>query len=212
METPAAAIRWPARSRRPGLRFAGLMMYPPEPAGQTTPAVFRRIAGRGQRQGLDAASFPPAARRPEKPGGLKRATEDRPGTYIYLDRFQVAAGIAEGRCALKISPPWSAARPGPRHPGCRLEDADIGPGWRARRLRADPGAPGGEDRALCRRARLSRSGPQQHAARRRRRRAHRSQPCLRRRQHDGRGGDGARRRNHRHAAGRGTGEVALNGS
>ena len=29
-------------------------------------------------------------------GKLKGATEHRPGTYIYNDRMQVAAGVAEG--------------------------------------------------------------------------------------------------------------------
>src|SRR5260370_1133054 len=43
----------------------------------------------------------------------------------------------------------------------------------------------------------------------RRRRPHRAQPCLRRRQHDGRGGDGARRRDRWHAAGGSKREVAV---
>src|SRR6202023_2230945 len=52
-------------------------------------------------------------------------------------------------------------------------------------------------------------GATEHPPPCRRRRADRAEPCLRRRQHDGRGGDGARRGDHRHAAGGGAGEVAV---
>ena len=73
--------------------------------------------------------------------------------------------------------------------------------------RPDPGTSRSQDRALRRRAWLSRSRPQQHPPQHRRRGADRAQSRLRRRQHDGRSADGARRRDHRDAAGGGTGKI-----
>ena len=61
-------------------------------------------------------------------GKLKGATEHRPGTYIYNDRMQVAAGVAElGRLrAEHLFHRGEPRRPRSRHSRCRLEDADVG--------------------------------------------------------------------------------------
>src|SRR5215468_3658179 len=77
VETPAEAIalaREIAASK--GLNFAGFMLYPTATGGSPN---LKNL------------------------GKLKGATEHRPGTYIYNDRMQVAAGVASwDDCALNI--------------------------------------------------------------------------------------------------------------
>ena len=196
VETPTEAIalaREIAASK--GLKFAGFMLYPTETGWAEAQKFFDEALAGVRAHGLDATMVSTGGSPNLKNlGKLKGATEHRPGTYIYNDRMQVAAGVASwDDCALNIYVDGrQPRRPGPRHPRCRLQDADLRYRRRARGSRADPGAPGGQDRALRRRARLSRSRPQQYAACRRRRGADRAQSRLRRRQHDGRSGDGAR--------------------
>ncbi len=213
VETPAEAIalaREIAASK--GLIFAGFMLYPTETGWAEAQKFYDEALAGVRAHGLDATMVSTGGSPNLKNlGKLKGATEHRPGTYIYNDRMQVAAGVATwDDCALNIySTVVSRAGPRSRHPRCRLENADVRHRRRARRPRADPRTSRSEDRAFCRGARLPRPRPQQHPAQCRRRRAHRAQSRLRRRQHDGRGGDGARRGDHRRAAGRGTGEVAI---
>jgi len=105
VETPAEAIalaRQIAASK--GLRFAGFMLYPTE-TGWTEAQKFYDEALAGVREhGLDVAMVSTGG----SPnlvnlGKLKGATEHRPGTYIYNDRMQVAAGVATlDDCALTI--------------------------------------------------------------------------------------------------------------
>ncbi len=88
----------------PGLVFGGLMTYPPagNPAGAR--AVLAAMAS-----ALTAAGLPPEM---ISTGGTPDiwaahetaiATEYRPGTYIYLDRFQVAKGVGSlDDCALTV--------------------------------------------------------------------------------------------------------------
>jgi D-serine deaminase-like pyridoxal phosphate-dependent protein len=105
VETPAEAIalaREIAASK--GLAFAGFMLYPTE-TGWTEAQKFYDEALAGVRaHGLDAAMVSTGGTPNLKNvGKLKGATEHRPGTYIYNDRMQVAAGVASwDDCALNI--------------------------------------------------------------------------------------------------------------
>jgi D-serine deaminase-like pyridoxal phosphate-dependent protein len=105
VETPAEAIalaRQIAASK--GLTFAGFMLYPTED-GWTEAQRFYDEALAGVREhGLDAAIVSTGGSPNLKNlGKLKGATEHRPGTYIYNDRMQVAAGVAAWEdCALTI--------------------------------------------------------------------------------------------------------------
>jgi D-serine deaminase-like pyridoxal phosphate-dependent protein len=105
VETPAEAIalaRQIAASK--GLHFAGFMLYPTE-TGWAEAQKFYDDALAGVREhGLDATMVSTGG----SPnlvnlGKLRGATEHRPGTYIYNDRMQVAAGVATlDDCALTI--------------------------------------------------------------------------------------------------------------
>jgi D-serine deaminase-like pyridoxal phosphate-dependent protein len=105
VETPTEAIalaRQIAASK--GLRFAGFMLYPTE-SGWAEAQAFYDAALAGLREhGLDAAMVSTGGSPNLKNlGKLKGATEHRPGTYIYNDRMQVAAGVASlDDCALTI--------------------------------------------------------------------------------------------------------------
>ena len=205
-------LRWRARSRRSkGLKFAGFMLYPTETGWVEAQKFFDEALAGVRAHGLDATMVSTGGTPNMKNvGKLKGATEHRPGTYIYNDRMQVAAGVAGwDDCALNIySTVVSRAGPdrGILDAGSKTLTSDTGG---AGRPRPDPRTSRSEDRPLCRGAWLSRPRPQQHPAQYRRRRADRAQSRMRRRQHDGRGGDGARRRDHRHAAGRGARQAAV---
>ena len=105
VETPAEAIalaRETAASK--GLFFAGFMLYPTE-TGWAEAQKFYDAALVGIRAvGLEAAITSTGGTPNLKNiGKLKGATEHRPGTYIYNDRMQVAAGVATfDDCALTI--------------------------------------------------------------------------------------------------------------
>jgi D-serine deaminase-like pyridoxal phosphate-dependent protein len=105
VETPAEAItlaRQIASSK--GLTFAGFMLYPTE-TGWAEAQRFFDDAVKGVREhGLDASMVSTGGSPNLKNlGKLNGATEHRPGTYIYNDRMQVAAGVASwDDCALNI--------------------------------------------------------------------------------------------------------------
>ena len=105
VEMPAEAIalaREIAASR--GLIFGGFMLYPTE-SGWAEAQKFYDEALEGVRAyGLDAQMVSTGGTPNLKNlGKLKGATEHRPGTYIYNDRMQVAAGVASwDDCALNI--------------------------------------------------------------------------------------------------------------
>ena len=105
VETPGEAIalaRQIAASK--GLAFAGFMMYPTE-NGWAEAQSFYDEALKGVREaGLDATMVSTGGSPNLKNlGRLKGATEHRPGTYIYNDRMQIAAGVATlDDCALHI--------------------------------------------------------------------------------------------------------------
>jgi D-serine deaminase-like pyridoxal phosphate-dependent protein len=105
VETPAEAI---ALAREiaacKGLVFGGFMLYPTE-SGWEEAQKFHDEALAGVRaHGLGAAMVSTGGTPNLKNlGKLKGATEHRPGTYIYNDRMQVAAGVASwDDCALNI--------------------------------------------------------------------------------------------------------------
>lgn len=105
VQSPAEALALAQRiDRAPGLRFGGLMTYP---AAGAPAAAERWLAA--ARDALGAAGLPCETvtsggtpdmwRRPE--GGI--VTEYRPGTYVYMDRFQVEKGAASlDDCALTV--------------------------------------------------------------------------------------------------------------
>src|SRR5947199_1655323 len=105
VETPAEAIalaREIAGSK--GLNFAGFMLYPTETGWAEAQKFFDEALAGVRAHGLDAAMVSTGGSPNLKNlGKLKGATEHRPGTYIYNDRMQVAAGVASwDDCALNI--------------------------------------------------------------------------------------------------------------
>jgi D-serine deaminase-like pyridoxal phosphate-dependent protein len=105
VETPAEVIALARQIKEtPGLSFAGLLMYPTE-SGWSDAQRFHDDALVGLRElGLDPAVVSTGGSPNLKNvGKLKGATEHRPGTYIYNDRMQVAAGVATwDDCALHV--------------------------------------------------------------------------------------------------------------
>src|SRR6266851_4241351 len=105
VETPAEAIalaREIAASK--GLTFAGFMLYPTETGWAEAQAFYDEALAGVRAHGLDATMVSTGGSPNLKNlGKLKGATEHRPGTYIYNDRMQVAAGVASwDDCALNI--------------------------------------------------------------------------------------------------------------
>lgn len=105
VQSPAAALDLAkAIDRAPGLRFGGLMTYPAAGAVEANAAWLAEAVA-----ALTAAGLPPAI---VSNGGtpdlwraheVTSATEHRPGTYIYLDRFQVGRGVGGWEdCALTV--------------------------------------------------------------------------------------------------------------
>ncbi|HTN63839.1 MAG TPA: D-TA family PLP-dependent enzyme [Devosia sp.] len=105
VQSPAAAVTLAQYiAAAPGLIFDGLMTYPA--AGQVEANAAWLAAAR---DALIAASLPP---RFISNGGspdlwraheVTAATEHRPGTYIYMDRYQVAKGVGSfADCALTV--------------------------------------------------------------------------------------------------------------
>jgi D-serine deaminase-like pyridoxal phosphate-dependent protein len=105
VETPAEAIalaRQIAGLR--GLIFSGFMLYPTETGWGEAQAFYDEALAGVRAHGLDARMVSTGGSPNLKNlGKLKGATEHRPGTYIYNDRMQVAAGVATWHdCALNI--------------------------------------------------------------------------------------------------------------
>jgi D-serine deaminase-like pyridoxal phosphate-dependent protein len=99
-----AAALAAAIAKAPGLKFAGLMIYPKRGAVEQTrawlPPVVAALEAAGMAPGIiSTGGTPDMARMGEIPGG----TEHRPGTYIYNDRMQVGWGSATlADCALTV--------------------------------------------------------------------------------------------------------------
>jgi D-serine deaminase-like pyridoxal phosphate-dependent protein len=105
VETPTEAIalaRQVAASK--GLAFAGFMLYPTEDGWTEAQSFYDEALAGVREHGLDAAMVSTGGSPNLKNlGKLKGATEHRPGTYIYNDRMQMAAGVATLEdCALTI--------------------------------------------------------------------------------------------------------------
>ena len=105
VQTPEDALALARRiAASLGLSFGGLMTYPPkgDPAASETFLARAKVL-------LETAGLPPAVITSGGTPDLWRAhefgsaTEYRPGTYIYLDRFQVEQGVgALDDCALTV--------------------------------------------------------------------------------------------------------------
>jgi len=105
VETPAEAValaREIAVSK--GLVFAGFMLYPTETGWAEAQRFYDEALAGVRAHGLDAKLVSTGGTPNLKNlGKLNGATEHRPGTYIYNDRMQVAAGVAAwDDCALNI--------------------------------------------------------------------------------------------------------------
>src|SRR5215472_5426155 len=105
VETPAEAI---ALAREiaglKGLKFGGFMLYPTETGWADAQKFYDEALAGVRALGLDATMVSTGGSPNLKNlGTLNGATEHRPGTYIYNDRMQVAAGVATwDDCALNI--------------------------------------------------------------------------------------------------------------
>jgi D-serine deaminase-like pyridoxal phosphate-dependent protein len=87
-----------------GLRFAGLMTYPAKGAAAQANAWLERATVLLREAGL-APEIVSTGGTPDlwHSGENRAATEYRPGTYIYLDRFQVHEGVGSFEdCALTV--------------------------------------------------------------------------------------------------------------
>ena len=105
VETPAEAIALACEiAGLKGLQFAGFMLYPTEAGWAEAQKFFDEALAGVRSHGLDAKLVSTGGSPNMKNvGKLKGATEHRPGTYIYNDRMQVAAGVATwDDCALSI--------------------------------------------------------------------------------------------------------------
>jgi D-serine deaminase-like pyridoxal phosphate-dependent protein len=105
VETPAEAVALARQiAASEGLTFAGFMLYPTETGWAEAQRFYDEALAGVREHGLDAAMVSTGGTPNLKNvGKLKGATEHRPGTYIYNDRMQVAAGVAGwDDCALHI--------------------------------------------------------------------------------------------------------------
>ena len=105
VETPAEAIGLAKQiADTPGLSFAGFMLYPTETGWQEAQRFYNDALSGVRQLGLhpDIVSTGGSPNL-KNVGQLDGATEHRPGTYIYNDRMQVAAGVATwDDCALHV--------------------------------------------------------------------------------------------------------------
>lgn len=130
--TPAEAIEL-ARliAAQPHLAFAGLMLYPTED-GWPQAQRFLDEAAVGLRSHGLAPKIISTGGTPnlKNLGALAGATEHRPGTYIYNDRMQVAAGVASwDDCALHVYATVvsrATAERGILDAGSKILTADLG--------------------------------------------------------------------------------------
>lgn len=105
VQSPEAAAELAAAfSQLPGLTFHGLMTYAPKGTTAATSAWLAEAVAACDRKGLAVAvvstgGTPDLYRARE----VAAATEHRPGTYIYSDRYMVAHGVGTLEdCAIRI--------------------------------------------------------------------------------------------------------------
>ncbi len=104
VQTPEEAVAL-ARviAAAPGLRFAGLMTYPAPGQADAAQAWLAEAAAQLARAGLPPAVVSSGGTPDLWRSGGTVVTEYRPGTYIYLDRSQVARGVGGfDECALTV--------------------------------------------------------------------------------------------------------------
>jgi D-serine deaminase-like pyridoxal phosphate-dependent protein len=105
VETPGEAIELAKLvAASPGLVFKGFMLYPTEDGWPEAQKFFDTALAGIKLEGLEPTIVSTGGSPNLKNlGKLKGATEHRPGTYIYNDRMQVAAGVATlDDCALNV--------------------------------------------------------------------------------------------------------------
>jgi D-serine deaminase-like pyridoxal phosphate-dependent protein len=105
VETPSEAVILAKQvADTPGLSFAGFMMYPTETGWPEAQRFYDEALSAVRQLGLDPSIVSTGGSPNLKNvGKLTGATEHRPGTYIYNDRMQVAAGVATwDDCALHV--------------------------------------------------------------------------------------------------------------
>ncbi|HKO72725.1 MAG TPA: alanine racemase, partial [Bradyrhizobium sp.] len=105
VETPAEAIELARQiAAAKGLTFGGFMLYPTESGWSDAQRFYDQALAGVRAHGLTASMVSTGGTPNLKNlGKLNGATEHRPGTYIYNDRMQVAAGVATwDDCALNI--------------------------------------------------------------------------------------------------------------
>lgn len=96
VETAAEAVALAERvASLPGLTFQGFLFYPPEDRWRETQAFLTEalsgVRGLGLEPHIVSTGGSPNLRHI---GELTGATEHRPGTYVFNDRMQIAAGVA----------------------------------------------------------------------------------------------------------------------
>jgi D-serine deaminase-like pyridoxal phosphate-dependent protein len=104
VQSPAQAVALARQiSSAPGLRFGGLMSYPPAGQADAADAKLGEIKAAIEAAGI-AVPLVTAGNSPDIwHTGDTTVTERRPGTYIYFDRSQVALGVASlDDCALTV--------------------------------------------------------------------------------------------------------------
>lgn len=104
VQTPAQAL---ALARQivlaKGLRFGGLMTYPPAQRSDAAEAWLREATDLFAQAGIEVPRITSGNTPDMWRTGQSVVTERRPGTYIYYDRMQVAAGAAGwDDCALTV--------------------------------------------------------------------------------------------------------------
>jgi D-serine deaminase-like pyridoxal phosphate-dependent protein len=105
VEAPAEAIALARQiAAAPQLQFSGFLMYPTETGWAEAQKFFDEALAGVRAAGLEPAIVSTGGSPNMKNlGKLKGATEHRPGTYIYNDRMQLAAGVATlDDCALHV--------------------------------------------------------------------------------------------------------------
>ena len=105
VETPAEAIELAQLiADTDGLTFAGLMLYPTETGWPDAQRFYDETLAGLREVGLSPTIVSTGGSPNLKNvGQLRGATEHRPGTYIFNDRMQVAAGVATwDDCALNV--------------------------------------------------------------------------------------------------------------
>lgn len=104
VQTPAQALALARQiEMAPGLRFGGLMTYPPARRPETAEAFLREALELIESAGIRVPKVTSGNTPDMWQTGQSVVSERRPGTYIYFDRMQVAAGAANLEdCALTV--------------------------------------------------------------------------------------------------------------